>query len=766
VTTRPPTEDHTDEHVRIGAPQDKAAGLRAVAASLRTSFDQMGVAGATRTLLHLNQADGFDCPGCAWPDPAHAKRAEFCENGAKHVAAEATRQRVTTELFRQHSVSDLAARSDWWLEEQGRLTEPMVKRAGRDHYEPVSWDEAFALIADELQALVSPDEAVFYTSGRTSNEAAFVYQLFVRAFGTNNLPDCSNMCHESSGRALGEALGSGKGSCTLDDLERSELIVICGQNPGTNHPRMLTHLEVAKRNGATIIAVNPLPEAGLVRFKNPQTPRGLIGAGTVLADLHVPVRLAGDQALFLAIGKLLLEAEDRRPGTVLDRDFIAAYTDRFDIYAAGARAVAWSAITDATGLSRSVIEQMADHVMRARSMIVCWAMGLTQHRDSVAMIQEIVNVLLLRGNIGREGAGVFPVRGHSNVQGDRTMGISEQMPASFLDALRNEFGFEPPRARGLDAVGSIRSMAEGRTKVLIAMGGNLVRAMADTGVTEDAIRKLRLTVSVATKLNRSHVVTGATAVILPTFGRSERDADGGRSQVVTVEDSVGMVHASRGQLAPASAQLRSEVAIVCGLARRTLGDKVSVDWEAMAVDNAVIRGHIARVVVGFEDFNAKIERPGGFLLPHAARDERRFATDTGKAHFSANQLGMLRLPPGRLLLQTIRSHDQFNTTVYSYDDRYRGVHGSRHVVFVNADDLRERGLADGDTVDIVGEWDDGIERRVEGYRAVAYPTPRDCAAAYYPQTNVLVPLGSVAKGSNTPTSKSVVVRLEKQAKRV
>jgi molybdopterin-dependent oxidoreductase alpha subunit len=763
VTTRPTTEDVTDEHVRISAPQDKAAGLRSVAASLRTSFDQMGVADSARALLRLNQPDGFDCPGCAWPDPAHAKRAEFCENGAKHVASEATRKRVSVDLFRQHPVTDLAERSDWWLEEQGRLTEPMVKRAGRDHYEPVSWEAAFGLIAEELRALASPDEAVFYTSGRTSNEAAFVYQLFVRAFGTNNLPDCSNMCHESSGRALGEALGSGKGSCTLDDLERSDLIVICGQNPGTNHPRMLTHLEVAKRNGATIIAVNPLPEAGLVRFKNPQTPRGLIGSGTVMADLHLPIRLAGDQALFLAIGKLLLEAEDRRPGTVLDRDFIEACTDRFGAYAAGARAVAWSSITDATGLSRAVIEEMADHVIRARSMIVCWAMGLTQHRDSVAMIQEIVNVLLLRGNIGRPGAGVFPVRGHSNVQGDRTMGISERMPDAFLDALRDEFGFEPPRARGLDAVGTIQAMADGRAKVLIAMGGNLVRAMADTAVTEAAIRKLRLTVSVATKLNRSHVVTGATAVILPALGRTERDADGRDPQAVTVEDSVGMVHASRGRLAPASAQLRSEVAIVCRLARHTLGDKVSIDWEAMAADNAVIRDHISRVVGGFDDFNAKIERPGGFLLPHAARDERRFTTDTGKAHFSANPLGLLRLPPGRLLLQTIRSHDQFNTTVYSHDDRYRGVHGSRHVVFVNADDLRDRGLADGDTVDIVGEWHDGIERRVEGYRIVAYPTPRDCAAAYYPETNVLVPLGSVAKGSNTPTSKSVVVRLEKRA---
>ncbi len=762
VTKKPPTQDVDDQHARIGPPKDRAAGMRAVAVSLRRSYDEMGLAHTAHTLFRLNQAEGFDCPGCAWPDPTKRKTADFCENGVKHVAAEATHKRVTPDFFRQHSVSELAGKSDWWLEEQGRLTEPMVKRAGQDHYEPLSWDNAFALIADELNALGSPDEALFYTSGRTSNEAAFVYQLFVRAFGTNNLPDCSNMCHESSGYALGRVLGSGKGSCTLEDLEHSDLIMICGQNPGTNHPRMLTNLEAAKHNGATIIAVNPLPEAGLLRFKNPQTPRGLLGSGTALADLHLPIRLAGDQALFLAIGKLLLEAEDAEPGSVLDRDFINSHSDGFEAYAAAARAASWSTILQVTGLSRSIIEETAAHVARAKSMIVCWAMGVTQHKNSVAMIEEIVNVLLLRGNIGRRGAGVFPVRGHSNVQGDRTMGIWEQMPASFLDALRDEFGFDPPRTHGLDAVDSVRAITQGRASVLFSMGGNFVRAMSDTGVTEGAIRKLRLSVSVVTKLNRSHVITGATSVILPTLGRTERDAGGGRVQIVTVEDSAGMVHGSVGKLDPASPELRSEVAIVCGMALRTLGDKVSVDWNAMANDNALIRDHISRVVPGFENFNARLDKPGGFLLPHAARDERRFNTATGKANFSANPLGFLQLPPGRLLLQTMRSHDQFNTTVYSQDDRYRGVHGTRHVVFVNRDDLAERGLADGDLVDIIGEWDDGVERRVDNYRVVAYPTPRDCVAAYYPETNVLVPLDSVAEGSNTPTSKSVVVRLEKR----
>jgi len=768
VTGGRPKPDDVHKVPVITRPQRWAAGVPAVAETLRRSHEEMGAANTARTLLKLNQVEGFDCPGCAWPDPdpEHRKIAEFCENGAKHVAAEATSKRLDPSFFAAHSLSELSARSDWWLEAQGRLTQPLIKPAGDDHYHPASWDEALGLVASELRALASPDEATFYTSGRASNEAAFVYQLFVRAFGTNNLPDCSNMCHESSGSALGETIGIGKGSVTIADLEGAELIVICGQNPGTNHPRMLTHLEVAKRNGATIVAVNPLPEAGLMRFKNPQKLRGLLGRGTVLADDYLPIRLAGDQALFLGIGRLLLEAEDAAHGTVLDGDFIKRHTDRFENYATQVRASSWPAIEAATGLGRSEIERLARHFTRSHRTIVCWAMGLTQHRNSVPMIREIVNVLLLQGNIGKPGAGVFPIRGHSNVQGDRTMGIWERMPDSFLDALRDEFGFDPPRRSGLDAVESIAAMRDGRLRAMFCLGGNLVRAISDSSVAESAMRKLRLTVSVATKLNRSHTVTGAIAVILPCLGRTERDLQASGTQRVTVEDSIGSVHASVGRLAPASTELRSEVAIICELAERTLagssapGANAPIEWQVLRRDYRSIRDHVSHVVPGFEAFNDKLDRPGGFLLPHPPRDSRTFETDNAKAHFSVNTLVPLEVPAGRLILQTIRSHDQFNTTVYGFDDRYRGIHGGREVVFVNPADLLELGLSDGDRVDVSTEWHDGIERKLADYKVVAYPTARGCAAGYFPECNVLVPLDSVAEVSNTPTSKSVIVRLE------
>jgi molybdopterin-dependent oxidoreductase alpha subunit len=719
----------------------------------------MGLVASARLLSELNQPDGFDCPGCAWPDPARAKLAEFCENGAKHVAAEATRRRVDQKFLAEHRLSELAEHSDRWLESQGRLTRPLVKRAGSEHYEAVGWDEALGVVAEHLRALSNPDEAIFYTSGRTSNEAAFVYQLFVRAFGTNNLPDCSNMCHESSRAALDLSIGVGKGSCTLEDLEQAEVILICGQNPGTNHPRMLTHLEEAKANGAVIVAVNPLPEAGLLRFKNPQNARGLLGSGTALADRLLQVRLAGDQALFLGLGKLLLEAEDDRTGSVVDWPFVREHTRGFDDYARHLRALRWEDIEASAGLSRAVLEPVAALIGGSRRVVVCWAMGLTQHRNSVATIREIANVLLIGGNIGRRGAGLFPVRGHSNVQGDRTMGIWEQMPDRFLDALNREFGFEPPRRHGLDSVGSVAAMRDGRAKVFFALGGNFVRAVSDTGVTEEAMRGLRLTVSVATTLNRSHVVTGDVAVVLPTLGRSELDLGPTGPRSVTVEDSVGAVHASTGRLRPAGPELRSEVSIVCDLARRVLGDRVAVDWERLASDYREIRGHISRVVDGFESYERKISRPGGFLLPHLPRDERRFPTPDGKAQLTVNELSVLRLEAGQLLLQTLRSHEQFNTTVYRDDDIYRGIRGGRDVIFVNPLDLADRGLSDGDRVDVISEGGDGRVRRLADYRVVAYPTPRDCAAAYYPETNVLVPLDSVADESNTPASKSVVIRL-------
>jgi len=758
---KPPAHDPVQDAPDVSAPRQSAAGVPAVAKSLRTAQQQMGVRRTALTLLRVNQKDGFDCPGCAWPEPDHRHKAEFCENGAKAVAEEATLRRVTPEFFAAHPVSELAGRSGYWLGQQGRLTRPMYLAEGADTYEPVPWERAFEIIAEELNALGHPDEAVFYTSGRTSNEAAFLYQLFAREFGTNNLPDCSNMCHESSGDALTETLGVGKGSVSLDDLQQADLIIVAGQNPGTNHPRMLSALEKAKTAGARIITVNPLPEAGMTRFKNPQTPRGLAGGGTALTDLFLQIRIGGDQALFRALNRRILETEG-----AVDEDFVAEHTHGFQEFADAARTADWDETLAATGLTRDEIEQALAMVLDSRRTIVCWAMGLTQHKHSVPTIREVVNFLLLRGNVGRPGAGVCPVRGHSNVQGDRTMGICERPKADFLDALDREFGITSPREHGLDVVRAIHALRDGRAKVFFAMGGNFVSATPDTDVTEDAVRRARLTVHVSTKLNRSHCVTGARALILPTLGRTETDLQGGGEQFVTVEDSMGMVHASRGRLEPADPQLLSEPAIICRLARRVLGPESRTPWEEFEKDYGTVRDRIARVVPGFEDFNARLEQhPGGFALPHAPRDERRFPTATGKANFTAAPVSYPQLPPGRLLLQTLRSHDQYNTTVYGLDDRYRGIHGGRRVVLVNPEDARQLGLPDGTYADLTSEWSDPggpgapTERTARGFRVVHYPTARGCAAAYYPETNVLVPLDATADVSNTPASKSVVIRI-------
>ncbi|MER5944515.1 FdhF/YdeP family oxidoreductase [Streptomyces sp. NPDC001904] len=750
---KPPASDPVQDAPQVGAPQHHAAGLPAVRHTLKMAREQMGVKRTALTLLRVNQKDGFDCPGCAWPEPEHRHAAEFCENGAKAVAEEATLRRVTPEFFAAHPVTDLATRSGYWLGQQGRLTHPMYLAEGASHYAPVSWERAFDIIGEELTALASPDEAVFYTSGRTSNEAAFLYQLFAREFGTNNLPDCSNMCHESSGSALTETIGVGKGSVLLEDLYKADLIIVAGQNPGTNHPRMLSALEKAKAGGAKIISVNPLPEAGLEKFKNPQTPKGLT-KGATLTDLFLQIRLGGDQALFRLLNKLILATEG-----ATDEAFIAEHTHGFEAFAEAARAADWDETLTATGLSRADIERTLELVLASRRTVVCWAMGLTQHKHSVPTIREVVNFLLLRGNIGRPGAGVCPVRGHSNVQGDRTMGIFERPAPAFLDALEKEFGFAPPREHGFDVVRAIRALRDGDAKVFFAMGGNFVSASPDTDVTEAAMRRARLTVHVSTKLNRSHAVTGARALILPTLGRTERDLQGSGEQFVTVEDSMGMVHASRGRLEPASRHLLSEPAIVTRLARRVLPDS-ALPWAEFEKDYATIRDRIAHVVPGFEDFNARVADPAGFALPHAPRDERRFPTATGKANFTAAPVEYPRLPEGRLLLQTLRSHDQYNTTIYGLDDRYRGIRNGRRVVLVNAEDAKELDLAEGSYVDLVSEWTDGVERRAPGFRVVHYPTARVCAAAYYPETNVLVPLDATADTSNTPASKSVVVRLE------
>jgi molybdopterin-dependent oxidoreductase alpha subunit len=756
-----PPEDFN--RLEISPASEAAGGLPAIVSALKHSWAEMGASRTLRTLTRVNQKGGFDCPGCAWPEPdGERTHFEFCENGAKHVADEATTKRVTPEFFEKWSVTELTRQSDMWLNDQGRLTHPMLLRRGSDHYEPIGWDEAFKLIAAELNALASPDEAVFYTSGRTSNEAAFLYQLFVRQFGTNNLPDCSNMCHESSGSALSESIGVGKGTVTLDDFARAEAIFVIGQNPGTNHPRMLSTLQAAKRRGCRIVHINPLPEAGMSRFKHPQEVFDtLVGRGTQLADLFLQVRINGDVALLQGISKEVLEEDARRGGGVLDRAFLAAHTDGFAEFAAALKQVGWDEITEGCGIEREQIREAAQAFINSERMIFCWAMGLTQHRNAVANIQEIVNLLLLRGQIGREGAGVCPVRGHSNVQGDRTMGIWERPTPAFLDALAREFDFEPPRAHGFDTVESIKAMHAGAAKVFFAMGGNFLSATPDTQYTAEALGRLRLTVQVSTKLNRAHLITGERALILPCLGRTEIDRQATGEQFVSAENSMGVVQSSRGNLQPASAELLSEVMIVARLAEATLGARGGegggVRWTELAADYDLIRERISRVVVGFENYNERVRRPGGFYLPNFAR-EREWKTATGKARFTVHGLPRHELAPGQFLMMTIRSHDQFNTTIYGLDDRYRGIRNERRVVMLNPEDIREAGLAEGEVVDLISHFE-GEERIARRFIVVPYSIPRRSAATYFPETNVLVPIGSVAEKSNTPASKSVVISL-------
>ncbi|MEV8267103.1 FdhF/YdeP family oxidoreductase [Microbacterium sp. NPDC076911] len=773
MSRKPPTRDIDEAKLRTTANKKVAVGVPAVLHALKIANDQMGVGRSVQTLLKVNQKDGFDCPGCAWPEEDKRHLAEFCENGAKAVAEEATLRRVGPSFFAEHSVAELDSHDDWWLGQQGRITHPMVLDEGATHYRPISWDDALRDIGDALSALEDPNDAVFYTSGRTSNEAAFLYQLLVRGLGTNNLPDCSNMCHESSGSALTETIGIGKGTVSIDDIHNADLLIVAGQNPGTNHPRMLSALEKAKQRGATIIAVNPLPEAGLMRFENPQTVRGVAFGGTTLADGFLQIRLGGDQALFQAIGKHLLEYE-AESGDVLDHEFIDAHTSGLDAYRRLMMNAEWSELVAATGLPEELLRRLGETVRASKATIVCWAMGLTQHKHSVATLRDVVNVLLLQGNIGRPGAGVCPVRGHSNVQGDRTMGIYEKPSETFLESLDREFGFEAPRKHGFDTVEAIRAMRDRKVRFFMGMGGNFVSATPDTGVTEAAMRSVDLTVQVSTKLNRSHTVVGKRAMILPTLGRTDRDQRSGRDQRVSVEDSMGAVHASRGRLAPPSEELLSEVAIVARICAYVFGERPATsslpanapraDWASLESNYARVREHIARVIPGFEDYEKRIDKGRTFFLPNAPRDERRFDTSDGKAHFTTNTLEYPVIPPGRLLLQTLRSHDQYNTTIYGKDDRYRGIHGGRRVVMVNAHDIAQLGFVDGDIVDLVSEWTgpDGAvqERRADEFRIVAYSTPRGNAAAYYPETNVLVPLDSIADVSGTPTSKSVIVRLE------
>ncbi|MDK1360246.1 FdhF/YdeP family oxidoreductase [Arthrobacter sp. zg-Y1219] len=760
VRKEPRVENVDEKDIEVKPPKEWAAGLPGVYNSLKPAIQHMGVKRTLEATFKMNQKDGFDCPSCAWPDPNHRSKFEYCEEGVKAVTWEAAPVVIASEFWAEHSVSELRDRTEYWLGMQGRLTEPVYKPAGADHYHPVSWDEAFRIVADKLNSLDSPHEAAFYTSGRTSNEAAFLYQLMVRGFGTNNLPDCSNMCHESSGWAMGQTIGIGKATVTYDDFGKADLIILMGQNPGTNHPRMLTALEGCKRNGGSIVAVNPLPEAGMRRYKNPQKVRGVAGKGTELADQFLQIRLGGDMALLQAISKRVLEAEDRNPGTVLDHDFLEKHCEGLDDLREHLVHLDDQTVVEATGLPIEEINELADRYLQADKVIICWAMGITQQKKAVPTIKEMINLLLLRGNIGKPGAGAAPIRGHSNVQGDRTMGIWEQMPPAFLDALGKEFSFDPPRDHGTDAVETFYGMQDGRIKVFVALGGNLISAISDTQFAEAAMQKTEMTVQISIKLNRSHLITGQEALILPTKGRTEIDIQESGPQFVSVEDTVCVVHPSRGNLEPVGENLLSEPAIVSRLGALIVGNKIDADWAEYEKNYDLIRDHIGRVVEGCDNYNERIRQDGGFVLPNGPRDSRTFRTPTGKAILTVNDLEAVERPEGTLILQTLRSHDQWNTTIYGHNDRYRGIRGGRHVLFMNAEDITELGLKDGQYVDIHGVHHDNAERILRKFRVVSYPTPRGCVAAYYPEANVLVPMDHTAEGSNTPVSKTVLVRVE------
>ncbi len=756
-----PADKVRHRHHDIGKPADWATGFPAIASTAKRGVTTMGVRRTLATLSVINQPTGFDCPGCAWPEapPGERHRIEFCENGAKAVAEEATTARVDREFFARHSIDDLRSRSDYWLGAAGRLTSPMIKRPGATHYKPIGWADAFSEITTQLNALDNPNEAVFYTSGRTANEAAFLYQLFARCFGTNNLPDCSNMCHEPTSFALGRSIGVGKGSVQMEDFALADVILVVGQNPGSNHPRMLTTLEQARRGGTKIIAINPLPEAGLLRYKNPQTVRGLIGHGTELANIHLPIRLGGDHALFQLWNRRLTLVAEKQP-TAIDQAFITQYTTGYDAMAAHLATLDEAALLEATGLDAAAVDEAYEMIAGASRLIICWAMGVTQHLGAVDTIDEITNLTLLGGHIGRPGAGVSPIRGHSNVQGDRTMGIFDKPEPSLLDALEREFEVQMPRAFGFDTVDAVRALADGRARIMIGLGGNFVRATPDSDLTERALTGAQLTVQISTKLNRSHLMCGETAIMLPTFGRTDADiSETGEQQFVTVEDSMGIVHSSTGSLTPPSPEVRSEVAIISELAVALFGHDHGVDWAAFANSNDLVRDHIARVIPGFADFNARVRVPGGFVLPHPPRDSRTFPTADGRAQFTTTSVAPRDEVADQLLLQTLRSHDQYNTTIYGHDDRYRGIRGDRHVVMVNPADIARLGLADGQIVDLVSLLA-GPERRAGGYRVVAYPTPLGCAAAYYPETNVLIALDHHGPEAQTPASKAVPIRLE------
>lgn len=755
-----PPEEFTGIH-RTSV-KEKAGGIPAVLNAFSHLSKETGLISGLKKVSKMNQKGGYDCSGCAWPDPDDKRSSlgEYCENGAKALAEEATKKRVTPEFFAKYSVETLSTWSDYELGKSGRITEPMVLEAGESHYQPISWEAAFKRIGESLKGLSSPNEAIFYTSGRTSNEAAFMYQLFVRQFGTNNLPDCSNMCHESSGVGLSETLGIGKGSVTLEDLHIAELIIIMGQNPGTNHPRMLSALKKCKENGGKIVSVNPLPEAGLHKFVDPQSLGSVLKGGTTLADQWLPVRINGDVALLKAIMKIMLEAEEKEPGSVFDKDFIDQQTDGFEDFLAGLKTINLAeAIADA-GVPEKQVREVARWVMEKKKIIVCWAMGLTQHQNGVDNIKEVVNLLLLRGAIGKPGAGTCPVRGHSNVQGDRTMGIWEKPKEGFLKALGERFSFHPPREHGFETVGAIHAMREGKAKVFIGMGGNFISATPDSELTGKAMQNCALTVQVSTKLNRSHVVTGDTAIILPCLAKSEEDIQKSGPQMLSCENSMGIVHSSQGPFKPASEHLLSEPAIIAGMAKATLANS-SVIWDEMVANYDVIRDHIEAVIPGFDDYNRRVRIPEGFYLPNGAR-EGKFKTQTGKARFSRIEMPAHDLKEGEYVMMTIRSHDQYNTTIYGLDDRYRGIKHERRVILMNREDMKKDGYKDGDVVDLSSHFG-GQTRSVSKFIVIPYDIPPGCTATYFPETNPLVHLDSVARKSHTPASKYVVITISKSS---
>lgn len=740
-----------------------AAGVPAVMAAFSDLFEEKAPVRGMRALFKMNQIGGFDCPSCAWPDPDDERSVlgEYCENGAKALAEEATTKKVTPEFFKQNSVYDLAKLDDYQIGKMGRLTDPMYLAPGATHYEPISWDHAFKKIAEHFNTLESPDQAAFYTSGRTSNEASFVYQLFAKEFGTNNMPDCSNMCHETSGSALRPTIGIGKGTVTLEDFYDAEVIMIIGQNPGTNAPRMMSALAKGKKNGAKIIAVNPLPEAGLMGFINPQSVREILTGGVQLADLYLPVKINGDMALLKALELLLIEFEKKSPGKVFDEDFIKNKTVGYEDFMQQFDQYKLEELAELSGVSKEAIYQAAEMIAFKKKIIISWGMGLTQQPNGVDMIREILNILLLKGSIGKPGAGVCPVRGHSNVQGNRTMMIDEKPTDEQLDRLENFYGFKVPRKHGYDVVRAIKAIHEEKIKVLFCMGGNFLSATPDTTYTANALRKLNLLVCVSTKLNRGHLVHGKEALILPTYGRSDKDIVNGEVQIITTENSMGVVQSSKGMLDAVSDNLINETQIVCRMAMATLGDRSVVNWQRFHDSYDAVRDDIEQCIPGFKDYNVRVRQKGGFYLPNAARDEQIFSKELGgRAPFTLTEIPDNTLAPDEYMMATTRTHDQFNTTIYGLDDRYRGIKNERRVIFMNQKDIDKAGFKAGDKVDLFN-YDDGIERVAPLFIIVSYQIPEKNTVTYFPETNVLVSVNNVVKESNMPASKYVKIKIKK-----